>query len=167
MTRRLLTIRWSFYGMSTLLILLLQSQVLGRISIWGICPVVIVCLSAVTATREPLSHAVIFALVLGAISDTLFVAVLPCFYVLICTISAAASGIISRRGVMPGILCSVLCCTAALLLSGVLNGLMVIHGGAPVNVVIGLLLREVLISLPFALLLIHPLFSRIHRVTTP
>ncbi len=167
MTRRLLTVRWSFYGMTTLLILLLQSQVLGRIAIWGVCPVVIACLAAVAATREPMAHAVIYAIVLGAVSDTLFVAALPCFYVLLCVISAALSGVVSRRAVMPGFLCSVLCCAATLLISGMLSGLVMLHGNAPVGAVAGLLLREMLISLPFSLVMIHPVFSRIHRITTP
>ena len=166
MTRRLLTIRWSFYALTTLLVLLLQSQVLGRISVWGVCPVVIACLSAVAATREPMVHAVIYAIVLGAVSDTLFVAALPCFYVLLCVASAAMAGVISRRGVMPGFLCSVLCCAGTLLLSGVLSGAAALHNGAPAGFVAWLMLREMLISLPFALLLIHPLFSRIHQVTT-
>ncbi|MBR5571918.1 MAG: hypothetical protein IKV99_04695 [Oscillospiraceae bacterium] len=167
MTRRLLTIRWSFYGATTLLILLLQSQVLGRISLWGVCPVVVACLAAVAATREPTVHAVIYAIVLGAVCDTLFVAALPCFYVLLCVIAAALSGVVSRRAVMPGILCSALCCAATLLISGVLSGLVMIYGDAPVNAVVGLLLREVLVSLPFALVMIHPVFSRIHQITTP
>ena len=167
MTRRLLTIRWSFYGMTTLLILLLQSQVLGRIFIWGVCPVVLVCLSAVAATREPVPHAVIYAIALGAISDTLFVAALPCFYVLLCSASAVLSGLVARRSVIPGWLCSAICCGGTLLLSGVISGLKICHGGAPVGVVTGLVLRETLVSLPFALLLIHPVFSRIHKITTP
>jgi hypothetical protein len=167
MTRRLLAIRWSFYGVTTLLILLLQSQVLGRISIWGVCPVVIVCLAAVAATREPMAHAVIYAIVLGAVSDTLFVAALPCFYVLLCVVSAALAGVVSRRAVVPGILCSVLCCAVALSVSGALSALTMIYGHAPVGAAVGLLLREVLVSLPFSLVMIHPVFSYIHRVTTP
>ncbi len=167
MTRRLLTIRWSFYGMTTLLVLLLQSQVLGRISVWGVTPLVLPCLAAVAATREPRTHAIIYAIVLGAVSDTLFVAALPCFYVLVCVVAAALSALAARRVVMPGFLCSVLCCTGALLLSGLLSAAVMLHGGAPAGAVTGLLLRETLISLPFALVLIHPVFSRIHRVTTP
>ncbi|MBQ3549090.1 MAG: hypothetical protein IJA33_04355 [Oscillospiraceae bacterium] len=167
MTRRLLTIRWSFYGLATVLILVLQSQVLGRISIWGVCPIVLTCLGAVGATREPLPHAVIYAIVLGTVSDTLFAAALPCFYVLLCVASAALSGLVARRVVVPGFLCSVLCCAVALLLSGGVSAVVMLHSGAPAGTATGLLLREVLISLPFALLLIHPVFTRIHRITTP
>lgn len=167
MTRRLLTIRWSFYGMATAVILLLQAQVLGRISIWGVCPVIFGCLAAVAATREPMTHAVIYAIVLGAVCDMLFVAALPCFYTLLCVIAAVLSTLVARRLVAAGLLCSLLCCVGALLLSGLLNGLPMIHGGAPVGVALGLLLREMLISLPFALVLIHPVFSRIHRATAP
>lgn len=167
MTRRLLAIRWSFYSMTTVLILLLQSQVLSRISIWNVCPIVLACLSAVVATREPMTHAVIYAIILGAVSDTLFVAALPCFYVLLCVASAVFSCLVARRGVMPGLLCSALCCAGTLLLSGALCGITMIHRGAPMGAVTSLLLRETLISLPFAVVLTHPVLSRIHRITTP
>ena len=167
MTRRVLTIRWTFYALATLLILFLQSQILGRISVWSVCPVVLPCLAAVAATREPLPYAVIYAIILGAVSDTLFVAALPCFYVLLCVASAILSSLVARHGVMPGLPCSLLCCVMALLLSGLLSAVTMAHGGASFGVVLGLVLRETVISLPFALVLTHPMFSRIHRVTTP
>lgn len=167
MTRRLIAIRWSFIGTATLLLLLLQSQVLGRISIWGVCPVIVPCIAAVAATREPPRHAAVFALILGMIADTLFVAPLVCFYVLVCVMVTGVSVMIARHLIMPGFRCSVVCCLAALLLSGALSAVLLLHKGAPLNTVLGLMARETVVSLPFALVLAHPAFTYFHRITDP
>lgn len=167
MTRRLFLIRWSFYAAATLLLLILQSQLLGRITIWGICPVIIPCIAAVAATQELPRQAVIFAIVLGAVCDTLFPAVLPCFYVILCVVAAALSALSARHLVMPGFYCSLICCAGALLIGGALSAAVMLYGGAPFSAVLGLLLRETIISLPFALVLIHFAFRYIHCITTP
>ena len=167
MTRRLLVIRWTFYTLAVLAVLLLQSQLLSRITIWGVCPVVIPCMAAVAASREPLRHSVIFAIVLGAVCDTLFVAALPCFYVIVCVVAALLANLTARHLVVPGFICSAQCCVGALLLSGIVSAAVAMSDGAPALTVLSLLLREALISLPFALVLIHPVFTRIHRITTP
>lgn len=167
MTRRLIAIRWSFIGVAALLLLLLQSQVLGRINIWGVCPVIVPCMAAVAATREPPRHAALFALVLGMIADTLFVAPLFCFYVVVCLAGTGLSVLIARHAIMPGFRCSVVCCLVALLLSGLLSVVLLLHKGAPLDTVLGLLMRETIVSLPFALVLIHPVFTHFHRITDP
>lgn len=167
MTRRLIAIRWSFLGVTTLLLLLLQSQVLGRITIWGVCPVILPCIAAVAATREPPRHAAIFALILGMVADTLFTAPLVCFYVLVCVLTTGVSVLVARHLIMPGFRCSIVCCLAALLLSGVLSAVLLLHKGAPFNTALGLLVRETIVSLPFALVLIHPAFTYFNRITDP
>lgn len=167
MTRRLILIRWSFLAAATLLLLLLQSQLLGRITIWGVCPVIVPCMAAVAATLEPPKHATIFALVLGMIADTLFVAPFVCFYVLVCTVTTGFSVLIARHLIMPGFRCSLVCCLGALLLSGALSAVMMLHRGTPFDTALGLLLRETIVSLPFALVLIHPAFTHFHRITNP
>ncbi len=167
MTRRLIAIRWSFLGVTTLLLLLLQSQVLGRISIWGVCPVIVPCIAAVAATREPPRHATVFALVLGMVADTLFTAPLVCFYVLVCVLTTGVSVLVARHLVMPGLRCAVVCCLGGLLLSGVLSAVLLLHKGAPFNTVLGLLVRETIVSLPFALVLIYPAFTYFNRITDP
>ena len=167
MTRRLIAIRWSFLSVTTLLLLLLQSQLLGRISVWGVCPVIVPCIAAVAATLEPPRHAAIFALVLGVVADTLFAAPMVCFYVLICTMITGLSVMAARHLIMPGFRCSALCCLGALLLSGVLSAVLLLHRGAPFNTVMGVLVRETVVSLPFALVLIHPAFTYFHRITDP
>ena len=102
MTRRLIAIRWSFLGVTTLLLLLLQSQLLGRISIWGVCPVIVPCIAAVAAMREPPRHGAIFALVLGVVADTLFTAPLVCFYVVVCVAATGLSVLVARHLITSG-----------------------------------------------------------------
>lgn len=167
MTRRLTLIRWGLYGAAALFLLLVQSQILGRIGIWGVCPIVIPCIAALWATMEPLPHGLLGSLVLGAVCDTLFTAGIPCFYVLVCLLATILSWLTARHLVMPGLRCSALSCIEALLLSGLFSGLTMLHRGMAANAVFSLLLRESVVSLPFALVLIHPVFSRIHRATTP
>lgn len=167
MTRRLIAIRWSFLSATTLLLLLLQSQLLGRISIWGVCPVIVPCIAAVAATREPPRHAAIFALLFGAVADTLFVAPLVCYYVAVCVVVTGLSVLVARHAIMPGFRCSVVCCLMALLLSGVLSAVLLLHKGAPFNTALGVMMRETIVSLPIALVLIHPAFTYFHRITDP
>lgn len=167
MTRRLIAIRWSFLTAVTVLVLLLQSQLLGRITIWGVCPVIVPCMAAVAATLEPPKHAAIFALVLGMAADTLFMAPLVCFYVLVCVVVTGISVLVARHLIMPGFRCSLVCCLGALLLSGAFSAIILLHRGAPFDTVLGLLLRETIVSLPFALVLIHPAITHFHRITTP
>lgn len=167
MTRRLIVIRWSFLAAVTIFVLLLQSQLLGRITIWGVCPVIVPCMAAVAATLEPPKHATIFALMLGIVADTLFMAPLVCFYVLVCVVVTGISVLVARHLVMPGFRCSLLCCINGLLLSGALSAVIMLHRGAPFDTALGLLLRETVVSLPFALVLIHPAFTHFHRITTP
>lgn len=166
MTRRLVAIRWSFFAVVSLLVLFLQSQLLSRITIWGVHPVIIVCMAAIAAMLEPPRHATIFALLLGVVADTLFVAPIPCFYVLVCVVVTGISVLIARHLILPGVRCALVCCLDALLLSGLVCAFVMLHRGAPFSTALGLLLRETIVSLPFALLLIYPAFNHIHRITT-
>ena len=52
MTRRMLTIKWVFYSLWTLLFLLVQQLVLPHIRIWGVHPFLLPMLSAVAASFE-------------------------------------------------------------------------------------------------------------------
>ena len=167
MTRRLTIIRWFFYGVVTLLALLLQSQLLPRITLWGVCPIVIPCIAAIAGTQEHAPHAAIFAIVLGAVCDTLFAAGIPCFFVVVCLLSVLLAHLISRHLVLPGFRCSLASCAAALLLSGAVSGAVSLWNGAQFGTVAYLILRETIVSLPFALLLAHPALRYVNRITTP
>ena len=167
MTRRLIAIRWSFFGAAALLVLFLQSQLLSRITIWGVSPVILVCMAAIAATLEPPRHAAVFALLLGVVADTLFPAPMPCFYVLVCVLISGGSVMVVRHLILLGIRCSAVCCFGALVLSGAVCAAMMLHRGTPFPAVLGLLLRETIVSLPFALVIIYPAFKHIHNITTP
>lgn len=167
MARRLVVIRWSFFSAATLLILFLQSQLLSRITIWGVSPVVIVCMAAIAATLEPPRHGALFALLLGMVADTLFAAPIVCFYVLLCVAVTGLSVLVARHLIVPGIRCSLVCCLGALVLSGAVCVIVMLHRGAPLNAALSLMLREAIVSLPFAFVLIHPAFTFIHNISTP
>ena len=55
----------------------------------------------------------------------------------------------------------------ALLLSGGLSAVLLLHKGAPFNAALGVMVRETIVSLPIALVLIHPAFTYFHRITDP
>ena len=64
MTRRMLTIKWVFYSLWTLLFLLVQQLVLPHIRVWGVHPFLLPVLSAVAASFEGKREGPIFGLVL-------------------------------------------------------------------------------------------------------
>ena len=82
----------------------------------------------------------------------------------------AATGLsvlVARHLIMPGIRCAVVCCLIALLLSGLISVVLLLHKGAPADTALGLMVRETIVSLPFAFLLIYPAFTYFNRITDP
>lgn len=167
MTRRMRVIRWSFYAAAMLFALLLQSQLLGRLLIWGVYPMVLPCVAAIIATQEWPANAVVNSLILGAVCDTLFPAPLPCFYVIVCLLAGVLSSLVSRHLIMPGFRCSTVCCIGALLLSGLFGAVVMAFSGASFAATLSIALRESIVSLPFALVLLHPVLRYINRITEP
>ena len=91
MTRRLITIKWLFYSLWTLLFLLVQQLVLPYIRIWGVHPFLLPALAAVAASFEGRWDGPIYGLVLGLICDLLFPGAFPCFYAITLLLSAVAA----------------------------------------------------------------------------
>ena len=91
MTRRLITIKWLFYSLWTLLFLLVQQLVLPYIRIWGVHPFLLPALAAVAASFEGRWEGPIYGLVLGLICDLLFPGAFPCFYAITLLLSAVVS----------------------------------------------------------------------------
>ena len=100
MTRRLITIKWLFYSLWTLLFLLVQQLVLPYIRIWGVHPFLLPALAAVAASFEGRWEGPIYGLVLGLICDLLFPGAFPCFYAITLLLSAVAAGLAARRAIM-------------------------------------------------------------------
>ena len=163
MTRRMLTIKWVFYSLWTLAFLLVQQLVLPFVRIGGVHPFILPALAAIAASFEGKREGPIFALVLGLVCDTLFVGAFPCFYGVTLTVSALLAGQAARHLIMPGPVCSLAVSAGALLVTDLFNTMALTYSaGTPLAASLWLTARELLLSLPFAMV-VHMVFSRVHR----
>lgn len=163
MTRRALTLKWLFYGLWTLLFLLLQQLVLPFLRLWDVHPFLLPPLAAIAASFEGRREGLTYALVLGLVCSLLFDGVFPCSYAVILLLCALAAGVSAHRLIMPGPVCSLVVSAMALLLNGIVSGMALSYShGAPFTAALSLTVRELLISLPFAML-VHLAFFRVHR----
>ena len=163
MTRRMTTLKWVFYALWTLAFLLAQQLVFPYLRIAGVHPFILPSLAAIAASFEGKREGPVYALVLGLICDTLFVGAFPCFYAAVLTLSALLAGQAARRLIMPGAVCSLAVSAGALLIADLFNiTAFTYSAGTPLSASLWLTAREILLSLPFAML-VHLVFSRIHR----
>ena len=163
MTRRMTTLKWVFYALWTLVFLLVQQLVFPYLRIAGAHPFILPSLAAIAATFEGKREGPVYALVLGLVCDTLFTGAFPCFYAVVLTLSALLAGQAARRLIMPGAVCSLAVSAGALLLTDLFNAVAFTYShGTPPGEAMWLTAREILLSLPFAML-VHLVFSRVHR----
>ena len=163
MTRRMTTLKWVFYALWTLVFLLVQQLVFPYLRIAGVHPFILPSLSAIAASFEGKREGPVYALVLGLVCDTLFTGAFPCFYAVVLTLSALLAGQAARRLIMPGAVCSLAVSAGALLLTDLFNAVAFTYShGTPPGEAMWLTAREILLSLPFAML-VHLVFSRVHR----
>lgn len=163
MTRRMTTLKWVFYALWTLAFLLAQQLVFPYLRIAGVHPFILPSLAAIAASFEGKREGPVYALVLGLVCDTLFTGAFPCFYAVVLTLSALLAGQAARRLIMPGAVCSLAVSAGALLLTDLFNAVAFTYShGTPPGEAMWLTAREILLSLPFAML-VHLVFSRVHR----
>lgn len=163
MTRRMTTLKWVFYALWTLVFLLVQQLVFPYLRIAGVHPFILPSLAAIAASFEGKREGPVYALVLGLVCDTLFTGAFPCFYAVVLTLSALLAGQAARRLIMPGAVCSLAVSAGALLLTDLFNAVAFTYShGTPPGEAMWLTAREILLSLPFAMLG-HLVFSRVHR----
>ena len=163
MTRRMTTLKWVFYALWTLVFLLVQQLVFPYRRIAGVHPFILPSLAAIAASFEGKREGPVYALVLGLVCDTLFTGAFPCFYAVVLTLSALLAGQAARRLIMPGAVCSLAVSAGALLLTDLFNAVAFTYShGTPPGEAMWLTAREILLSLPFAML-VHLVFSRVHR----
>lgn len=163
MTRRMMTLKWVFYALWTLVFLLVQQLVFPYLRIAGVHPFILPSLAAIAASFEGKREGPVYALVLGLVCDTLFTGAFPCFYAVVLTLSALLAGQAARRLIMPGAVCSLAVSAGALLLTDLFNAVAFTYShGTPPGEAMWLTAREILLSLPFAML-VHLVFSRVHR----
>lgn len=161
--RRRIFFRWLFYGTAAVGFALLQSLLLNRLSLWGIHPFLLPALVAVAAAFEARRESFVFALVLGFFCDLAMPGVIPCFYVLAFTFCALLSSLTSRRLIVPGFVCSMVCCGVSTVFCGFLYALLFsfFHALTAVDALL-LVGRELLLSVP-CFLLVHFVFQAIYR----
>ena len=163
MTRRMTTLKWVFYALWTLVFLLVQQLEFPYLRIAGVHPFILPSLAAIAASFEGKREGPVYALVLGLVCDTLFTGAFPCFYAVVLTLSALLAGQAARRLIMPGAVCSLAVSAGALLLTDLFNAVAFTYShGTPPGEAMWLTAREILLSLPFAML-VHLVFSRVHR----
>ena len=163
MTRRMTTLKWVFYALWTLVFLLVQQLVFPYLRIAGVHPFILPSLAAIAASFEGKREGPVYALVLGLVCDTLFTGAFPCFYAVVLTLSALLAGQAARRLIMPGAVCSLAVSAGALLLTDLFNAVAFTYShGTPPGEAMWLTAREILLSLPSAML-VHLVFSRVHR----
>lgn len=163
MTRRMTTLKWVFYALWTLVFLLVQQLVFPYLRIAGVHPFILPSLAAIAASFEGKREGPVYALVLGLVCDTLFTGAFPCFYAVVLTLSALLAGQAARRLIMPGAACTLAVSAGALLLTDLFNAVAFTYShGTPPGEAMWLTAREILLSLPFAML-VHLVFSRVHR----
>ena len=191
MTRRMTTLKWVFYALWTLVFLLVQQLMFPYLRIAGVHPFILPSLAAIAASFEGKREGPVYALVLGLVCDTLFTGAFPCFYASVLRISgsqktawmlvlgmlhavivvvllalglsALLAGQAARRLIMPGAVCSLAVSAGALLLTDLFNAVAFTYShGTPPGEAMWLTAREILLSLPFAML-VHLVFSRVHR----
>ena len=163
MTRRMTTLKWVFYALWTLVFLLVQQLVFPYLRIAGVHPFILPSLAAIAASFEGKREGPVYALVLGLVCDTLFTGAFPCFYAVVLTLSALLAGQAARRLIMPGAVCSLAVSAGALLLTDLFTAVAFTYShGTPPGEAMWLTAREILLSLPFAML-VHLVFSRVHR----
>ena len=157
------TLKWVFYALWTLVFLLVQQLMFPYLRIAGVHPFILPSLAAIAASFEGKREGPVYALVLGLVCDTLFTGAFPCFYAVVLTLSALLAGQAARRLIMPGAVCSLAVSAEALLLTDLFNAVAFTYShGTPPGEAMWLTAREILLSLPFAML-VHLVFSRVHR----
>ena len=161
MTPRDLTIKWLFYSGAALICLVLQ-QLLNPIQIWGIHPFILPLVPVMPAMLEGQSESALFAVGCGVFCDLLFPAQIPCLYTLAFLAAALAAGQLAGRIIMPGFLCALLSGLIAFVCTDLLQILAHTAGATRFSDAALLSGQELLLSVPFALLL-YPLFRTIHR----
>lgn len=163
MTRRMTTLKWVFYALWTLVFLLVQQLMFPYLRIAGVHTFILPSLAAIAASFEGKREGPVYALVLGLVCDTLFTGAFPCFYAVVLTLSALLAGQAARRLIMPGAVCSLAVSAGALLLTDLFNAVAFTYShGTPPGEAMWLTAREILLSLPFSML-VHLVFSRVHR----
>ena len=156
--------RWLFYALAAAVLMAAQSLLLNGLRLWGVHPFLPPVLVGAVAACEDRQESLCAAAVFGLLCDLLLPAVIPCFYTLTFAAAALPAGLLAKRLMMPGLLCSAVSALLALLLHGVLYALFLSYSHTVTfSAAAGLIGKELLVSLPLLLpvyLLLRPIHLR-------
>ncbi len=156
-------IKWLLFGGLVALVLLVQELLLGNLRLWGVSFFILPMIPAIIGAFEGSFEGTIFGLAFGFLCDLWIAAPIPCFYTVALTAVALCSALIAESLLHPGLICSFLCSFLSFVFCGLLNILIFLVKG---NATLGALLlqfgKELLISLPFAVIL-HFVFYPLHK----
>ena len=163
MSQRKFVFYWFIYALAALLLVFLQSLLLSHLQIGGVHPFILPCIAGMTAIYVSRKGGCVFAFLFGFVCDMLFAGPISCFYLLLFTLCAFGAGLLAQRFLSPGFLCSLLVCGGSIFLTSLFQMFFLsFRSGIPFLSGINLLVLELLLSIPFVLLL-HPLYSRLNR----
>jgi rod shape-determining protein MreD len=146
--------KWIYYVLIGLGCLFLQSMVCNYLRIWGVHPVLLPLMVCVVAAYEPNRGGLTFALVAGVLADLTTTTIIPCFYTVSFVLAALAAIAIGHNLITQRFWCAVASSVAGLLVADLLYTVILIyHGSTTFLDALSVSGREILISLPFALLL--------------
>lgn len=120
MTRHDYAIKWLFYSLATLLLLIVQSFILNHITLWGIHPFILPIIVALATMREG-SEGLIFSFAFGLLTDLTVTAPIPCFYMLAFLVVSIVTMIIVKRLIVPGFFCALITSLSSIILCDLLQ----------------------------------------------
>ena len=128
MNQRDMFFKWLYYAGAVLLLVLVQSLVLNRISVWAVHPFLPPVIAGIMAMLEGPAEGAVFGGIFGLLCDLTMPGVIPCFYTLAFLAAALPAAMIAKRLLSQGFLCAVLCAALALVITDLLP-----HLGAEQN----------------------------------
>ncbi|MEG1918072.1 MAG: hypothetical protein RR092_05390 [Oscillospiraceae bacterium] len=155
--------KWLAYAAATLLCALVQTALLGRLSLWGVFPFVYPLLAAIFAMLEGPQNGMLYGIFLGVCCDLTIPAPIPCFYTLLLPVVGLVAALMGKGLLSAGFFCGLAVSAVAFVLEGGFYMLLLVLGGqSPFPAAPWLTLRELCVSLPFALP-VYFLFGRVYR----
>ena len=124
--------KWLYYAGAVLLLVLVQSLVLNRISVWAVHPFLPPVIAGIMAMLEGPAEGAVFGGIFGLLCDLTMPGVIPCFYTLAFLAAALPAAMIAKRLLSQGFLCAVLCAALALVITDLLHTVLLTfrQGGA-------------------------------------
>ena len=151
LTRTEIIIKWTLYGMATILCFIAQGVLGQQVTIWGVIPFLYPMLAVIPATFEAPVPSTIFSLCVGVACDSLLPEPFPCVYTLLFPVIGLFSSLLAESILRKGFLCSLVCTALAFLVTGLGHCLLLaIQGRAAWSTGFFLTFRELLVTLPFS-----------------